>query len=304
MSCAVGSRSGLSYLEEVTFGVTPAGSFQELPYNTHSLDLTKERVTGNQIRKDRLPVTDRHGNRSVNGDIVVDLAKGEFDPFLEAALLGGFATNILDVGTTPKFFSIEDYAADLDASRLFSGCTVNSMSVSLAPNQMVTTTFSLVGKDMSTPPVEKTTSPSPGEVPFDSYSGDILLGDSGGVLTSIGIVTQLDFSVDNGFDPSFIIGSDSVSCMPYGMSTVEGTLTCHYSTAEPIIDRFINEVETGLEVSVNDPSGLNEYKFFFPRIKLNGAAVPVGGPGIRLIEIPFVALGDTTEGTNLRITRS
>lgn len=302
MSCAVGSRSSLSYIEEVTFGVTPVGNFTELPYNTHSLDLTKERVAGNQIRKDRLPVTDRHGNRQVAGDIAVDLANGEFDPFLESALLGSFTLDVLDVGTTPKYFSLEDYAADIDQARLFSGCTVNTMAVSLAPNQMVTTTFTMVGKDMVQSGTEKTLTASSGEVPFDSYSGDILMGDSGGLLSAIGTVTQLDFTVNNGITPSFVIGSDSVSCMPYGMSMIEGTLTAQYED-DTLINRFLNEVESALSVSVNDPSGTNEYTFFFPRIKINGAAVPVGGPELRLIEIPFVALGDVSEGTNLRITR-
>lgn len=302
MPCSVGSRSSLSYITEVTFGTTPVGNLTELPFNTHSLDLTKERVTGNQIRKDRLPVTDRHGNRQVGGDIVVDLANGEFDPFLESALLGTFTSDVLDVGTTPKFFSIEDYAADIDQARLFSGCTVSTMAISLAPNQMVTTTFTMVGKDMAMSAVEKTITASTGEIPFDSYSGDILIGDSGGALSSIGIITQLDFTVNNGFTPSFVIGSDTMPCLPYGMSVVEGTLTAHYEDAA-LINRFLNETESALQVSVDDPSGSNAYTFFFPRIKINGSAVPVGGPEIRLIEIPFVALGDISEGTNLRITR-
>jgi len=302
MVCAVGSRSSLSYIEETTFGTTPVGNFTELPYNTHSLDLTKERVAGNQIRKDRLPVTDRHGNKQVAGDIVADLANAEFDPFLESALLGSFTSDVLDVGTTPKFFSIEDYASDIDQSRVFSGCTVSTMAISLAPNQMVTTTFTMVGKDMIQSATEKTITASAAEVPFDSYSGDILIGDAEGVLSAIGTVTQLDFTVNNGFTPSFVVGSDSVACMPYGMAVIEGTLTCHYED-DSLINRFLNEVETALSVSVNDPSGANAYTFFFPRIKLNGATVPVGGPEIRLIEIPFVALGDISEGTNLRITR-
>lgn len=303
MTCAVGSRSRLSYVEEVTFGTTPAGNLIELPYNSHSLDLTKERVTGNQIRSDRLPITDRHGNRSVAGDIVVDLCADEFDPFLEAALLGSFTTDVLDVGTTPKFFSIEDYAADIDQARLFSGCTVSSMAMSIAPNQMVTTTFTMVGKDLVPSATEKTITASAGEVPFDSYSGDILIGDAGGTLSSIGIVVQLGFTVNNGFTPSFVIGSNTTACMPYGMSVIEGSFTVQYTDAT-LLNRFLNETETALQFTVDDPSATNTYTFFFPRIKLNGAAAPVGSPEIRLVEIPFVALGDVSEGTNLRITRS
>jgi len=41
----------------------------------------------------------------------------------------------------------------------------------------------------------------------------------------------------------------------------------------------------------------------FPKAKLNAADVSVDGPTSRLITIPFVALYDSTEGSNLVITR-
>ena len=34
-------------------------------------------------------------------------------------MLSTWATNVLKVGVAPKFFSIEDYAADIDQARLF-----------------------------------------------------------------------------------------------------------------------------------------------------------------------------------------
>ena len=149
MAFAQGSRSSLSYIVESTFGTTPAGNFTNLPFTTHSLNLTKDRVAGNDIQADRMPRVDRHGNRQVSGDIVADLRDADYDELLEAAMLNTFSTDVLKVGTTPKYFSIEDYAADIDQARLFTGMTVNTLGVSLAPNQMVTGTFGLVGKDMT-----------------------------------------------------------------------------------------------------------------------------------------------------------
>ena len=76
MTCfAQGSRSSLSYIVESTFGTTPAGNFTNLPFSTHSLNLTKDRVAGNDIQADRMPRVDRHGNRQSGGDIVVDLVR-------------------------------------------------------------------------------------------------------------------------------------------------------------------------------------------------------------------------------------
>ena len=301
MAFAQGSRSSLSFIPEVTFGTTPAGNFTNLPFSTHSLNLTKDRVAGNDIQADRMPRVDRHGNRQVSGDIAVDLRDGDYDDFLEAAMLNVWTTNVLKVGVTPKFFSIEDYAADIDQARLFTGMAVSSMGISLAPNQMVTTTFGMVAKHMTIGAVQKTQDAASGAAPFDAYSGDIAIGNVGS-STASGIVTGLDFTLTNSFAPTFVIGDDSAPSLEYGRAEIEGTLTAYFEDAA-LITRFLDEVESELEVSVDDPTGANAYTFLFPRIKINSADVGVDGPTSRIINMSFVALYDATEGTNLSITR-
>ena len=301
MAFAQGSRSSLSYIVESTFGTTPAGNFTNLPFSTHSLNLTKDRVAGNDIQADRMPRVDRHGNRQVAGDIAVDLRDGDYDAFLESAMLNTWSTNVLKVGTTPKFFSVEDYAADIDQARVFTGLSVSTMGISLAPNQMVTTTFGMVGKDMTIGAVEKTQDAASGAAPFDAYSGDISIGNVGGA-TPVAIVTSLDFTLTNSFAPTFVIGDASAPSLEYGRAEVEGTLTAYFEDAT-LINRFLNETETEIEVSVDDPTGANSYTFTFPRVKINSADVGVDGPTSRMISLSFVALYDATEGTNLKITR-
>jgi hypothetical protein len=116
-------------------------------------------------------------------------------------------------------------------------------------------------------------------------------------------VTSVDFTVDNQIAPTFVVGSDSSAAQEYGMAMVEGTFTAYFEDAA-LINRFIDEVESELIVNVNDPTGTNQYTFKFPRIKINGADVPVtGGTGSRIITLPFVALYDATEGSNLVINR-
>lgn len=301
MAFAQGSRSSLSYIVESTFGTTPAGNFKNLPFSTHSLNLTKDRVAGNDIQSDRMPRVDRHGNRQVGGDIVVDLRDTDYDDFLEAAMLNSWASDVLKVGTTPKYFSIEDYAADIDQARLFTGCTVSSLAISLAPNQMVSTTFGMVGKNMTISAIEKTQDAASGAAPFDAYSGDLAIGNVGN-SSAVAIVTGLDFTLTNSFAPTFVIGDDSAPSLEYGQAVVEGTLTAYFEDAS-LINRFLNEVESELVVSVDDPTGLNAYTFTFPKIKINSADVGVDGPTSRMINLSFVALYDATEGTNLKIER-
>jgi len=166
---------------------------------------------------------------------------------------------------------------------------------------MVTTTFGMVGKDMTISGTEKTQVAASGAAPFDAYSGDIAIGNVGGAA-SVAIVTSLDFTLTNSFAPTFVIGDASAPSLEYGRAEVEGTLTAYFEDAS-LINRFLNETETEIEVSVDDPTGANSYTFTFPRVKINSADVGVDGPTSRMISLSFVALYDATEGTNLKITR-
>jgi len=382
MAFSQGSRSGLSYVTESTFGVTPGTpALVQLPYNTHSLEMTKDRVSGNEIQPDRMLRVDRHGNRQAGGDIVVDLRKADFDPFLESAFMSAFADSAtiatltatsaagvatltftaqptppfpvgsaitvagitpsgfngtftvtactttsvsyangtagpqtvagtiknraLKVGTTPKSFSIEDAAADISQFRLFTGMTVNTLAVSIKPNSMIAATFSMVGKDMaiSGTSVDPAKTASSTNQPFDAYSGAMAIGNAGAALSSVAIITGIDFSITNALAPTFVIGSDSTPQLEYGMATVEGTITAYFEDAS-LINRFVNETTSAFQVTVNDPSGASNYTFHFPRVKINGASVPVDGPTSRIVTLPFVALYDTVENSNIEIIRN
>ena len=304
MAFAQGSRSSLSYIVESTFGTTPSGNFINLPFTTHGINLTKDRVTGTDIQADRMPRHDRHGNKQTGGDIVADLRDGDFDAFLESAMLNTWATNTLKVGTTPKFFSIEDYAADVDQARLFTGMTVSTLGVSIAPNQMVTTTFGMVGKDMTISQTQKTQTANSGASPYDAYSGSVSVGDTGGSPSASTIVTAVDFNINNSFAPTFVVGSDSAPQLEVGRAEIEGNMSIYFEDAA-MINRFINETETELQVVVGDNASTpNTLTFNFPRVKINSADVGVDGPTSRVINMSFVALYDSTDTTSLTITRA
>lgn len=301
MAFAQGSRSRLAFGVESTFG-SAASSYTNLPFNTHSLNLSKERVAGNEIQPDRMPRVDRHGNKSVAGDVAVDLRDTAYDDLIESAMLSTFSTGVIKVGTTPKFLTLEDYAADIDQARLFTGCSVSTMSVSMAPNQMVSATFGMVGKDMTISGTEKTVAAGGVGEPFDAYSGALKVADVDGIgaASALSIITSVDFTVTNSFSPTFVVGSDSAPALEFGRAEVEGTVTAYFEDLS-LVNRFLNETESAIEVSVADPSA-NTMTFLFPRVKFNAADIPVDGPTSRVVTLPFVALYDDTELTNLKIT--
>lgn len=306
MAFAQGARSSLSFKTESTFGTTPAGNFEPLPFTSHSINLVKDRVAGTDIEQDRMPRVDRHGNKSVAGEIVADLRHAEFDELMQSALMAdndfatGFTagdgtttvTNAAVLGTTPTYLSIEDYAADIDQARLFTGCVVNSWSVSMAPNQMVTSTFNIVGKGVSISQTEKTKNAAAGNAPYDSYSGSIKLGDKGSLGSNLALITAVDFTLNNSFSPTLVIGSDEASALEFGTASLEGTVSAYFEDAT-FLNRFLNETESALQFAITDST--NTLTFTFPRIKINSADVGVDGPTSRIVNMSFIGLRDNSD---------
>ena len=265
------------------------------------MNLSKERVAGSDIQSDRMPRVDRHGDSSVAGDVVVDLRDAAYDAFIESAMLSPFGTGVIQVGTTPKFLTLEDYAADIDQVRLLTGCSVSTMSVSLAPNQMVSATFGIVGRDLTISGTEKRLASGGVGEPFDSYSGALFVADVDGVggASALSIITGVDFTLTNSLSPTFVVGSDSASALEFGRASLEGTVTAYFEDLS-LVNRFLSETECVIEVSVGDPCG-RTLSFLFPRVKFNSADVGVDGPTSRVVTLSFVALYDDTDLTNFKI---
>lgn len=306
MACpAQGSQSKLSYIVETTAGTTPAGNFQEILTSGHTLSLSKEVVTGNEINI--MDITERHGNIMAEGDINVDLRADAYDPFLESALRSTWTVSAttpdkMIIDEVPKYFTLEDAATDIGQYRLYTGCTVNTLNVSIAPNQMITTTFGMMGLGGSISATGKTLDAADTTIqPFDSYSGTIEIGDTGGSTTAVQI-TALDFTLTNNIENAFVVGSDEAECLVRGKTEVTGSFTAHFLD-EAVINRFLNETESELRVSVDDPTGTNLYSFVMPRLKVNSAATALEGNGIRLVNVEFRALKDDTEETSFYIER-
>lgn len=303
MAFSNNSQSRLSIGAQTDFTTTQS-TLVELPFNTHNLDLTKERVQGNQINPDRMLRVDRHGNRNAQGEVVVDLRGDDYDSLLESAFMSAWNLNDLKIGTTPKYFTIEDYASDIDQVRLFTGMTVNTMSVSIAPNQMITTTFGFVGYDMAVNQTQSTPSAATLNEPFDSYSGAYRIANQGSSPVAATNLSDIEFTIDNQITPAFVVGDAAAPQLILGSVNVEGNMTVFFEN-DALIDRFLDETETALEVSVQDSTGAHIFTFLFPRVKINGAEVAVTGrDGARFVSAPFVALYDGTEETNIKLIRT
>lgn len=311
MAFAQGARTRLSVAAETSFGVLPPSPvFKTIPYKSHSLSLTKTAIQGADILGDRKPWVERHGHRAVGGSIEVDLRRGDYDLLLESAFFNTFdpSTHELVIGTTPRFFAIEDAALDINHYRQFSGCIVNSASFNLAVGQAVQATFDIVGRDMvqATASLDATPDDPTGNEPFDSFNDGVIYEGGTAPANAICVVSALNFSIENDVTPAHVIlcqgNTDKAAQMQFGLATVRGTMTVYYENAA-LINKFLNENETSIRFRISDTTLANDYIFDFPRVKYMAANVPVSDMKSRFVELQFVALKDPTTGVLLKLTR-
>ena len=303
MTIANGAQHSLHYVAESTYGTTPSTpTWTPLPHTGTSLALTKDGIESEKLRGDRQVEDFRHGNKSVAGDITGELEYAAFDDMLEAALCGSWAVDELKAGTTRRSFTFERKFADLSTPEYhrYTGCEVNALSISVSPNAMVTTTFGIIGKDLTTNPTQVASSVYSSDVgnsPFDSFTGSILEGGS-----SIGVVTAFELSLENGIEPLFAVGSQTTNRPSIGKSRLTGTLTTYFES-KTLYDKFINETSSSIALTLTDLDG-NDYLIELGNVKYNSGQPDVSGEGAVTIALEFVGLYDDADASNIVITRT
>lgn len=302
MALATGAQAEIAYIEEVTYGVTPGTpELIALPVTAITPEVTKEGFQSGDLRSDRQIADFRHGGKATTLALPFELKHGEFDPLLESALFGAWATNVLKAGTARKSFTMEVAYTDISQFHVYNGLIVNSMALSVTTDATVTGTFNLVGLDMT--PGGTTIDNLGGYTPvgakrsFDSFSGTIQEG--GG---AIAIVTAIELNIENGLTPAKIIGQDTPVDYFDGRCNVTGTLSAFFENGT-LLAKFLNETPSSLQFVLTDPDA-NTLTVDVPRIIYTGGSAPVSGEAGITIALPFQAVYDSVEQTALKITRS
>ena len=216
-----------------------------------------------------------------------------------AAFSTGWNANVIKKGTQVTSFSMVKSFSDILRYQLFTGGVINTMSLDVNPNAMVTGSFGFLFKDMSSGAGAYVTSPSATGVthPFDGFTGSITEG--GGAIS---VVSSLSLSLDNGFERNFALMSSTNPQVTSGKSNITGTVTLYFEDATEY-DKFINETESALVITLEDLDGAT-IAINLPRIKYTSADSPVNSDGATMVTMNFQALDDSSAVSNIVITRS
>ncbi len=151
MAKATGAQTSIAYVVESVWGTTPASpAMKELRCKSESIDLAKAPVKSGEIKPHRMPQNLIHGMHNVAGDVVCEF--GNFlDDWLEAALFGQMASNIIKLGQYHKSFTVERRLHTIHEAFQYSGVRPNGLKLSLKPDPAIAEIiFPVIGKTLIT----------------------------------------------------------------------------------------------------------------------------------------------------------
>ncbi len=210
-------------------------------------------------------------------------------------------------GVTRRSFSMAKWFSDLAEAKkpyhVFRGCEFKSFTLNFQPEQIVTGSFGVMGRDglvRGTAPTGFTAGTASSVKPMDNFAGAVIEGDALGTQTSQGVVTEASITFDNGHTPRMAIGSN-VSLEPtIGVASLSGSVKVWFEGSE-FLDKFLAETETAFIIVSDDPAG-NKLAIELPRVLLTDAAVT--GDAALMLDIPLALQEHATYGSHIRIWKS
>lgn len=378
MTVANGSGHRIDYVEETTYGETPATPvFKAFRNGGTTLGLSKSSIVSNEIASDRQIKNLRHGNKAVAGDVNAELSFLSFDDFLESLIghdranfqgdtitvaatgetftdsnsnlpifvvgenvsISGFTesgnngtfevaastasvlTVVEDVtvdeaagstvtivsaevkaGTGRRSFTLERQFTDIATPEWhsFEGCEVNTLSLDVAPDAIVTGVFGFIGQTAAAIREAIISGATYDDAyttePMDSFTGTITEG--GG---AIAVVTAVNLSIDNGITPLYVVGSPDTIQPSRGRINITGSLTVLFES-KTLLEKFQNETESDLVFTLT--MNAQTYQFDLPRIIYTSGQPDMAGEGAISMTMAFQAIYDDTEASNIVITRT
>lgn len=210
---------------------------------------------------------------------------------------------VLKAGIERRSFTMVRHFSDISTGdkpfHSFLGVEFNTFSISIQPGAIITGTFGILGRE----PLLATTAPSGSSLGqptvtkvFDSFTGS--LKEAG---TTIGIITEISLSLENGLEPRFVVFSDLTLEPSIGRSNCTGQITAYFENAT-MLEKFLAETVSSLEFTLIDEEG-NLLRFTLPHIKYTGGQPDVSNQGSITLAMPFQAIYDAAAATQIKVER-
>lgn len=180
------------------------------------------------------------------------------------------------------------------------GMKVNTWAITASPTEIVTTTFSLLGREEDVVDISEPSSISRPEIndPFSGFNGAVTIDGETECVLSFDMTLNNNLGADQ-----FCMGDRYRNSLPEGRREIEGTITTELTDL-----RFYNKFLLGtsaqlivdFDLFADTAPQTETMKIILPKIEFNGTTPTAGGPEAIVQELPFTAIfDDTTAAKNL-----
>lgn len=152
---------------------------------------------------------------------------------------------------TDRYFTVEEYHADIDQSEVATDCVISSLAVSLQPDNTAMLTFGIVGRNET---AEATGSSPVLTSPTEYQTIAMVAVDASLVVggTAVLNVSGLDFTYDLGAATVPVVGSVISPDVFKNNATLEGSFSALRENLTAL-SAFLNETEFGIVVTMVEP---------------------------------------------------
>lgn len=296
------NRVQLSYVAEVTPGVTPATpQLRNLRMTSESLNTNIATSVSNEIRSDRNVADVIKTGSTAGGDINVEYSFGEYDELLEAFMQGTWAANVLKNGSTRRSFTIQKAFTDKSKYQYFRGCEVTTMSMDLTQGAIVTGAFGILARTSEdgaidldpTPTASLTNSVFNTGAHFKNFKIN-------GTSYSDG-VRKVAFNATNTPREQRQMGTTALAGVGIGRFNVSGSFETYFGDATVINDSIANDTYLTIAYDL-DIAGVG-YTISFPKVKATTRTIVAGGVDQDVVlNVSWQAVADAN-GVTMQVTR-
>lgn len=275
-----GSKQITRYGVETTVG-TQATTWQTLAFTTNGLDEAPTTTESQSIKDSRIASGTLVTGSDITGDIETEYAYGIQDALIECVAFNPWVDDVLTFGgTTRKTLSILKAYTDINNYHVFTGCHVNSWALSIATDEIVTSTFGIMGlkRAASTTAPAGTVTPAPEATPFTALSvGDIEFDDV--AISGSMCATALDITFDNAAQVQRCLNyENSAGAILETILNASGSVTLAWAVGSAALyEKQFKNIPVKIEWSLKDAVG-NMYTLTLPKVQLS-MTLPTGASG-------------------------
>lgn len=237
------------------------------------------------------------GQIVLTGGTLVDEAAGQTVTITDSTL-----TNAVQ----EKSFSFEKFMSDITQYYGFTGCRINTFSLSIQSRQRVTGNFGVMGISGGLTQATIGTGPysaAPTRPVLNASRNVARLLEGGAVLGTGVWVQQLSFEVNNNAEDVPGVGSEFPVEIQLGRFNITGSMSALFQN-EVLFEKYLNHTQSGIVIATEDANG-NGYLYSFPTIYYtNGDVTGVGNDDQVTADLEWEAVLNPAQGIMMRIDRS